>query len=338
MNHENKRTENYSRNNYVMDMLNLMYENWTLANLLECYTKADLALIARNKGIKKISNCKKAQLIERIVACMLDTEEIRRYFLGLHRKEIQEVEKAMECDGVYKTKESELFLNLTDALYVKVTDNNKIVIPKDVKEAYLSFCGDVFEKERKKWSYIRSCLDTVGILYGIAPLDILMELVYQNKSLHISREEVFLIAESIPKEYVEVIIVDEIIYFEPFFFDDKGLLQAQANKPFYIPTKAEIISLGVDACLPEDTALQNFQKFMRKKLKLDREVSIYGGRAIQQMIMGGYDLDAIFQVLESMGVWIDNDFEMHLLMQRIMELWNNTRLITNRGYKPVELR
>lgn len=337
MGHKNRRGEYHQETDYVLDWLSRMYEGFTLVDLLNRYTKSDLIELAKSKGMKKFSNCKKAQLIDRIITHMTDMEEIRRYFLSLHKREFQELQKAMECESVYKTKEPELFLGLLSASYVDIADKNKVIIPQEFKEVYASFGGDVFEKERKKWSYIRCCLETIGLLYGIAPREILPELVYQNHSLHISTEEIFSLAEAIPHEYLDVRIKDELIYLEPLLTDDRGLLKVQGDKPFYIPTKEEIISLGFESCLPNEPSLLNFQKFMRKKLKLDKETAFHGGKGIQQMMIEGYDIDTIFRILEEMGVWIDNDFEMHVVMQELMELWKNTRIIVNRGYKPIEL-
>ena len=337
MSHKDKISEYDPKKDYVLDWLSRMYEDFSLVDLFNRYTKSDLIELAKSKGMKKISNCKKAQLIEKIIAHMTDMEEVRRYFLSLHKTELQELQKAMECESVYKTKEPELFLGLLSASYVDIADKNKVIIPKEFREVYDSFGGDVFERERKKWSYIRCCLETIGLLYGIAPNYILPELVYQNKSLHISTEEIFSIAEAIPKEYTDIRMKDELIYLEPFLTDDRGLLNVQGDKPFYIPTKEEIISLGFESCLPNEPSLLNFQKFLRKKFKLDRETAYHGGKGIQQMMIEGYDIDTIFQMLEEIGIWIDNDFEMHVVMQQVMELWRNTRIIVNRGYKPVEL-
>lgn len=64
----------------------------------------------------------------------------------------------------------------------------------------------------------------------------------------------------------------------------------------------------------------------------------FAGRMIWRLICGDYEMQAIYDVLEDLGLMVDSEKELHSLIGEIHQLWNHTRKILNRGYTPGEMR
>lgn len=146
------------------------------------------------------------------------------------------------------------------------------------------------------------------------------------------------ILKEIPVEYMEFVIKNNKLYHKEFWPDDKGLLSAQGNKRYYIPTKAEIVNIGVRGYLSEDKYIKKFQKYLIIKLGAMEDEADFAGRMIWRLICGDYGMQAIYDVLEDLGLMVDSEKELHSLIGEIHQLWNHTRKILNRGYTPGEMR
>ena len=59
---------------------------------------------------------------------------------------------------------------------------------------------------------------------------------------------------------------------------------------------------------------------------------------IQRKICSGCDMQEVFDTLEEFGMVLENDRQLEGLVKRIHDLWNHTRMLTNRGFTPNELR
>lgn len=160
-----------------------------------------------------------------------------------------------------------------------------------------------------------------------------MKLVNMNGKNDLEIEEVRQILKEIPVEYTEFVDKDNKLY--P---NDRGLLKAQGNKPYYIPTKEEILDIGVNGYLSGDEYIQRFQKYLIRKLGAMKDEAEFAGCIIWRLICGDCEMQSIFDVLDDLGLMVDSEKELHILIQKINDLWNNTRKLLNRGYTPNEMR
>lgn len=310
----------------------------TLKDIFDGYEKNDLLDIAREKGVSGISGKSKKQIIEKLYAFMMDDAELRKYFYCMDGSTRKEFQKASECNGYYESETSGLLTNLYKGAYIGILEDGSVMIPEDVKKAYRKSHSVEFERECDKRSFVLYCLETSKQLYGIVPVDIFMELVNLQSVDNLSWNEVQQILKEIPVEYMEFIIKNNRLYHKEFWPDDKGLLDAQGNKEYYIPTKAEIVDIGVRGYLAEDKYVQKFQKYLITKLGAMEDEAEFAGRMIWRLICGDYGMQAIYDVLEDLGLMVDSEKELHSLIGEINQLWNHTRKILNRGYMPGEMR
>lgn len=310
----------------------------TLKDIFDDYEKNDLIDIAREKGISGALGKNKTQIIEKLYAFMMADAEIKKYFYCMDAATRKEFQKALECKGYYKSDTLGLLTNLYKGAYIGILEDGSVMIPKDVKDSYRKLYCKEFERECNKRSFILYCLETAKQLYGIVPIEIFTELVNQQDGDNLTWKEIQQILQEIPVEYMEFVVKNDRLYHKEFWPDDKGLLKAQGDKKYYMPTKSEILDIGIQGYLSEDKYIHKFQKYLIIKLGAMEDEAEFAGRMIWRLICGDFRMQAIFDVLEDLGLMIDTEKELHSLIGEINQLWNHTRKILNRGYTPDEMR
>ena len=310
----------------------------TLKDVFHDYEKNDLIEIAREKGISGALGKNKTQIIEKIYAFMMDDAEIIKYFYCMDAATRMEFQKVLECKGYYESDNSGLFKNLYKGAYIGVLEDGSVMIPDDVKNAYRKLYCKEFEKVCDKRSFVLYCLETSKQLYGIVPIEIFTELVNQQDKDKLTWKEIQQVLQEIPVEYVEFVVKNNRLYHKEFWPDDKGLLSAQCDKKYYIPTKTEIIDIGMHGYLSEDKYVQKFQKYLITKLGAMEDEAEFAGRMIWRLVCGDYGMQVIFDVLEDLGLMVDTEKELHSLVGEINQLGDHTRKILNRGHTPEEMR
>lgn len=309
----------------------------TLKDIFEAYEKSDLIEIAKEKGVSGISGKNKKQVIEKLYSFMMNEAEIKKYFYCMSFDVRREFQKVLNCEGFYELDNSGLLTNLYKGSYIGMLEDGRIMVPEDVKNVYRKLLNNAFEQECDKRSYILNCLETTKRLYGIVPFEIFMKLVNMNGKTDLEIEEVKQILKEIPVEYMEFIAKGSKLYHKELYPNDRGLLKVQGNKSYYIPTKEEIMDIGVNGYLSGDEYIQRFQKYLIKKLGAMEDEAEFAGRIIWRLVCGDCEMQNIFDVLDDLGLMVDSEKELHILIQKINDLWNNTRKLLNRGYTPNEM-
>ncbi len=308
----------------------------TLADIFDDYDKGDVLSIAEAKGLKGISNCNKRALIKKLTAYMLKPEVVKSHFLCLNNEEMASFERAAAVHGLYEVKQGDSFMYLQESAYIGVLSDGRIMVPADVVAIYNSFKGKEFEAERKRKSYLLCCLHTVGLLYGIVPVNIFKKLVDKNSEFNISEDEIRSAIENLPTEMKDYILVGDTIYNKEFYPNDEGLLEAQGDIDFYIPSLSEIIDFGTRGCNTSIKEARALRQYFVKKMDFPQEVAETICAIIQINISEGYGTNEILSLLEEMGIVFESESPINGFMKCFAELWNSTRMLMNRGFTPKE--
>ena len=109
------------------------------------------------------------------------------------------------------------------------------------------------------------------------------------------------------------------------------------DKEYYIPTKKEIRELGNYGYL-EDKYKDRLVLFMVNKMDINEEVAIDTCNEIQYRIMIGGEIEDVLDILDKYEVFVEDEKQVKQLFKIINDMWNNTRMIANRGYTPNELQ
>lgn len=309
----------------------------SLNEIISCFAEDDIREIAEDKGVKGISHCKKEVLIDKLVHHMLQPEVMEQYFLYLRDDEIEAFEVAAEKSEPYQVSEIEPYEKLFQAGYIAMLYDGKIEIPPEVAQRYAEIKGEDFNRKRHDISYLNCCLETVGALYGIAPLSIIKQLLLTNPQVHMSELQLRSTIKNIPMEYSEYILVGDMVYYKEYYPDDSGLLRAQGNKKYYIPTMEEILNIGIWGYNPDSKELKSFNHFLTHQMRVSAEQALSVGILVQTNISMNCKMQDVIDIIEAAGIKIKNDGQFQKLTMHINELWNHTRMLLNRGFMPDEM-
>ncbi len=323
----------YEAHNVWKDKIHLDY----LEDIFSDFRKEELLEMAKEKGIKGISKCNKKVLIEKIVHFMLQPESMEHYFSYLLDRELADFETLIKEPEKQDVSELQYLSKLYEVSYIGMLEIGIYAVPKDVVEAYQAIKTEEFEKKRRRNSYFLSCLRAASLLYGIVPVRIILEMMKTNPKIEITEQEIYEELERLPFEYNDYILVGDMIYSELLYPDDRGLLNAQAGNEYYIPTMEEIIDLGTFGYLPNQKEFKKLVYFLQNQLGLFKEEAEWITAVIQTRICGSCDIEEIFEYLEEEDLYIETQKQMEKLADLVVNFWNHTRMITNRGFTPAEM-
>lgn len=318
-------------------LANQYFGKTVLEEIFNDFDKQSILEIAKEKGLKGLSNLNKEKLINKLVKHMISLPVIYEYFLCLSDDEIAEFEKACEMDGLYSASHIAYLERLYDAAYIGMITEGQYMVPEQVKDAYALIKGKEFDEKRKVVSFLRYCINTAIRLYGIVPYDILEQVFLNNTNYDISKEEMRGLIAGIPNDMREWIAKEDKIYDKYLYPDDRGLLEAQGNKSYYIPTRKEILNYGTYGVDVDNKYAKKLEQVLNNKTDAMPDEASYVTRIMQMKITGGYDVQELFKILEDLEIDINSKGDINLLIQCVSDLWNHTRMVENRGFTPAEM-
>ena len=307
-----------------------------LKDIFEDFNKDDLKDIAKMKGIKGISKLNKGPLIETIIEKMLSAEEMVKYFQYMTDEEI-EAFRNRDNNEEDDTTSKILYSKLYGASYMGRISEKQYTAPADVVKRYEEISDEEFEAKRKINSFLFCCLKTLGFLHGIAPVSVILDMMKKGVKYDETEEQLIERIESIPYELSLYQVHDGKVYYSFFYPNDRGLIKAQGDRAYYIPTKKEIMSLGTYGILPETMEAQNFEDYMIRKMNMTEEHATNLCQRVQSEIMSGAEIREVFEMIKNEeGVHLDSDLQISALAQYVQNLWTNSSMILNRGFTPLE--
>ena len=317
-------------NEYILDYI-------TLKDILEDFEREQIIEIMQDKGITGPLNGNKATLIRQLVGHMLKPEVMERYFTCLSDEEIQVFEKAAMTEGYYYEEDSDELEYLIDGCYIGELESGPVRVPRDVWNAYQKMQGADFDRKRTQMSHIMRCVSASNVLYGIVPLHILRKLVNKHPELAMSVAEIKECLQNIPPEYQEFVLVGDRVYAKALYPEDKGLWEAQGDKAYYIPELEEIISLADYGFTVDGKEAEAFCRLLSTEFHKSKGDAILMTVAIQNYISMGVEPHAVIELLESFDIYLKSKRQINRLMNVLLPLWNNTRMVVHRGFTPSEM-
>jgi len=207
--------------------------------------------------------------------------------------------------------------------------------------------------------YFKAFANLYGIIKVRKALDIIRK---QNKEFTITEEELTEMKDNlfnadydfVDKNYFneeeisleDSILEDEIVH-EIYLYsfndqkdddeDYRNLKIQQANKPFYIPPKEELLKYADEMYIEKSASYLSFKDYLTGKLKITNadelidEMNFLAKTDEKDM---GYVIDNFTRIS---GYTFNDIDEINEFMQHLMNFFNNTRRNSNRGYTPIEL-
>lgn len=314
----------------------------SLADILDSCAKDEIKVMAQNYGLNKLSSLKKADMVQKTVEKMLEPNTMRNSFLFLRDMEIEAFEKAMDFGVGYipVPGEESLYDRLFDSAYIGIRNDDSIDVPIDVADLYHKINTEEFIRNRKRVSWLTDCFFAATKLYGVVPVKIMLKVANRCKSIQFNPISLLEFYDMIPEQKKAFVLMDDLfIHRDLLQIKDnyKNLMRCQGDKKYYIPTDKEIADISVNGYFAQDENIQRLIEFFKMKENVDVEDAQYIGCEIQNEICAGCDMQDIFEIINDWGISFRDENHINRFMPIINDVWNNTRMLFNRGFKPNEL-
>ncbi len=321
----------------MISMILDLNENQTLADKLLEYDDEGLRIYAGQLGLTELSGLNKEQLIEKIVVVFL--QELFFRCATLSNKEMTVFKKGM--NGVYEYSEEEAdVVDSLNAMDLVIVSSHHMVVPSDVVKIWNRIGNDdLFRYYRKGASWIWKCMYWVKVMYAVAPIEVVLEVVRSKKGIRISEEYFLGFYSHLPKDILNILNVKNMYVSKEYITDEEtlqGLSREQADKDYYIPTSAEVEELYDTGALISDKPYQDMLRFLIRDIHMDaKEARIILKDLWWDIAMSANPHDTLHGFLNKFE--IQNVQQADKIASIYMTLSNETRMLVNRGHKPNEL-
>lgn len=314
-----------------------------LWKIFSYYKKSELLEIAKLHHLNGYSKYKKEQLCEILAQRLLDKEVMEHYLLFAN-DEILELLNDRQCK-MYLDFDDETYDYLAAGGYagLYIEGFERVVdVPKEVKDVYRTCCKREWRAERRKARKILAYLNASVCLYGVSPIEKAMEWYYRDTGNKKEYLEIFHFAEQVPENQKAFVVKNKQLILKELVEDKvyQLLLEAQGDKPFYEPTVQEIECLAEEGGLPFDRHLNRLKAFFIMEDEEEENAEVLC-RMIEYIIRTGGTMQSVMDCLETEFDNFESVFGNERLMQkfidRLRDVWNHTRMLSNRGFQPSEL-
>lgn len=311
----------------------------TLKEVYYFYEKEEIQKVAQLHGVPLCTAYSKEDLITCTAEYIMKPEVMTAFFLCMRDSEIKEFEKAIDSEGSYLPDQSDCFERIALAGYCGWDEDGCVVLSREVADAYRRMNTPEFQKKRKKRSVLVDCLIVAAYFYGVAPLSVIGKMYAEIKNEKISLKKMRGEINEIPAALKDFVILKDLYIHNDLVPDEqyKVLQEIQGGINYYIPTAAEFWSLTEERRLLENGIFWDLVLYLENPLGMEPEEAREVGNIVQLIILSGGNVPSVLDFFEGEALYFEREDQFAELLQRIVKLWNDTRSILNRGFKPNEL-
>jgi hypothetical protein len=188
---------------------------------------------------------------------------------------------------------------------------------------------------------IHSYISALTNLYGILPVELLIEIFNSQNADKISIEEVNNILNNFPEEltrayvysYQGYFVHEAVVEFDEF----DSLMSEKTGKPYYIPNKEELLRYTDDFYYEVTEEFDDLLDYVSKNLIKDEGKAQELVEEIHGSCQIGSDMKFVMDNFNHFNVNFKSIEQLNEVMKLVMELSNNTRIWENNGHTPMEI-
>lgn len=315
----------------------------SLETILNKLKKTELKAIVDAHGLKGCSSLAKGGLIDRIKTTVADTARLEYILCGL--------DEVMMSDFVMLVNEPFVLVNdlMTSCIqvlcslgYVLPVMNGKDVVyvmPQIVKDAYAAINQTSLEETKVRTDLIYLYMKALVNLYGVCEFNQLVSVFNQYETPELTPEEALNVL------FCKLTFKGEVQSFGPLFVSDALLIDSemevvelyemQQDKPYYMPTKEEVMQFGKDQgeWTPQ---LEQVYKFISENICKDASMAREIAHEMGVSFSYKYQAKLAFMALESYGIEIESYNVGQALMILLMDAFNHARTWENKGFRQID--
>lgn len=314
-----------------------------LSESLMSYRAADLKALWKKWEMKGYSGLRKQDLADRLVDVLTDPDTMSGELCAIREESLAFFETLQE-NPVYAfelTREAHAQAGLfMEKGYVFLTEELIFFVPKEIKECYRRMNRAVFEEKRRRARRILDyCMAAVN-LYGIVEIDKLIEIFNGQNETPLEKGELFAVL-ALQEDEEERCVVCGLAYLcdsaiQWDIFD--AILQEQMGKPYYVPRQEAFLRYADPDYCEKPLAWKAVERFFKKEMRLKDFDAEFLCHELQMIVHVGGNPDAVFEALDEFQVPEPTERQMIQMADLLMDAWNCTRMVTNRGFTPNEMK
>lgn len=183
-------------------------------------------------------------------------------------------------------------------------------------------------------------------LYGVIHIQNVIELFKYYEDTEYTRSQLGKLMEEHFHHHDVIHIYNGFIYSSSIFKDKNDAIQvyqSEKKKPYYQPDKTVFMNYLNEDYYDENKSYEPFKLFLYnyssninvedKELYLDKLI-----RKVNKMIHRNCSINNVMSALLEYKIDINNEHTMKVFGNLLMDVYNNTRMIHNHGFTPLELR
>ncbi|WP_284237931.1 YecA family protein [Paenibacillus glycanilyticus] len=316
-----------------------------LAEILPTLTKDKLNLLAGNYEIKGRSKMKKQELADAVQAAIVDKEELALALRMTGEKEWELLQKLLSVP--YLQDDTVLpgatFFLINAGLMYSFYEEDKLyyVLPEEVKTAYADVALPTLLKERERCQQVNAYILAAMNLYGVCSFEQLIKIYNEQNEDGLDEAELIRICVMFARRE-QSWHVDGGMLIADYFDEDNqeeldGLLASVANKPYYVPDKQEYLKYAVYGYYEETPQLAGLEQYILQYLCEDKGLVQNLVSEIQFHCSMAKPIEEILMGFEEHGIELPAGDQLQMIVHLVINVYNNTRMWSNAGFKPVEL-
>jgi hypothetical protein len=214
----------------------------------------------------------------------------------------------------------------------------------EVLEAYPVLFSPTSEGMRIKYQYVHSYLLAMTNLYGVFPIQHFCDVfLSQNPGFGTTESDLLTVVYVLCKREQEYEtdgsqVINTIYRSEPA--DPNGLsdlLRQVQDKPFYVPAKDELLKYEDDLYYPHTAELDALQSYLLQEICPDKMTAEELADEIKLLCMNDASMSEIMITFERHNLVFKNEKQVMELAPFIADVSNTSRMVSNRGFTPLEL-
>ena len=318
-----------------------------LKGLLNCFTASDLRYALEMIKGKKFGKISKKKLVMMLYEMLTNVNELNFLISQLVDNELKLLQRIVLNNGVLQDNgvsiEDYHILYMFGIVFLFRRGNKfYISMPTDVYEVMKDINIDDFIGDVKENTKIYEMYLAMIRLYGVITIDDLIN-AYNFYYGEVDRSRVTMLLSWHRIDRHMVIIDNGRYYVTNILEDDEfgdvrdKIIERQKEIPCKRLSLEELLKYSDFDYFDDNIVPDDFRKYLKKKNVSDKKVDSLLFSICNHYKLGHEYVATTFEMLINNGIDIKED-ELQMVLDYLISIYNNTRLWTNHGWTPIELR
>ena len=321
-----------------------------LKGLLDTLSVSDLKHIGGLLHVNRLSNKPKKELVKIIYSALTDKDKLIDVIERFIDKEFDLLKDLMINKGTIQNKninmETYHFLYMVGIVFLFRRDNKFYVSMTDdvyntMKKVNLNSVQKIVDENTKVYNLVRAMVELYGV-FSYSYLDYYYSLYYGNGEELDTPNNALLFCER--ADNIDIIHTEHNMYFinrilgqkefEPLLDDIISRQESIKRKPI----KLEKLLKYSNYDYYEETESKNkFKKYLKRKNIPSDTIEIIIKIISDMYRLGNNYISASIEMLQDYGVEVTEN-NMQEIIKYLMDIYNNSRIWSNNGWTPIEMR